>query len=69
MTQDIRITVDEVRKRMQAGEQLMFLDTRNPHAWAQSDVTLPGALSVPLDEFEKHLSEIPTDKPLVAYCT
>lgn len=69
MTQDIRITVDEVCKRMQAGENFVFLDTRNPHAWAQSDVQIAGAIRVPVDEVDKHLSEIPTDKPLVAYCT
>ena len=64
-----KITVDEARQRIQAGERFVFLDTRNPHAWAQSDLTLPGALRVPVDEFDKHLSEIPKDKPLVTYCT
>lgn len=69
MPADIRITVDEIRKRMQAGEDFVFLDTRNPHAWAQSDVMISGALRVPVDEVDKHLTEIPKDKPLVAYCT
>jgi rhodanese-related sulfurtransferase len=69
MPDDSKITVDEARKQMQAGKQLVFLDTRNPHAWAQSDVILPGAIRVPVDEFEKHLPEIPKDKPLVTYCT
>ena len=69
MADDLRITVDEAHKRMQAGEPLVFLDARNPHAWAQSDAKLPGAIRVPVDEFERHLAEIPKDKPLVAYCT
>ena len=69
MPDDLRISVDEVRKRMQAGEDLVFLDTRNPHAWAQSEVTLPDAIRVPADEVDKHLAEIPKGKPLVAYCT
>ncbi len=69
MPDDLRISVDGVRKRMQAGEDLVFLDTRNPHAWAQSDVTLPDAIRVPADEVDKHLAEIPKGKPLVAYCT
>ncbi len=29
---------------------------------------LEGAISVPLEELEDHLDEIPTDKPVVAYC-
>jgi rhodanese-related sulfurtransferase len=69
MADDLRITVDEVRQRMQNGEQFVFVDTRNPHAWAQSDVMLPGAVRVPADELAKHLSELPKDKPIVTYCT
>ncbi|HZQ68560.1 MAG TPA: rhodanese-like domain-containing protein [Terriglobales bacterium] len=69
MADEIRITPDEVRRRMQSGEQFTFLDSRNPHAWAQSDVTLPGAIRVPADQVDKHLSEIPKNQPVVAYCT
>ena len=69
MSDDVRITVEELRKRMQAGEEFRFIDTRNPRAWAQSDVMLPQALRVPLDSFEEYLQEIPKNKPLVTYCT
>ena len=65
----LRITVDEVRKRMGAGEQFAFIDTRNPQAWAESDVKLPGAIRLPVDKLEEHISEIPKDRPMVAYCT
>ena len=30
-----RVTVDEVRERMDRGEQFTFVDTRNPQAWAE----------------------------------
>jgi rhodanese-related sulfurtransferase len=69
MSDDVRITIEELRKRMQAGEEFRFIDTRNPQAWAQSDVMLPQALRVPLESFEKYLQEIPKNKPLVTYCT
>ena len=69
MPDDLRITVDELRKRMEAGEDFTVIDTRNPEAWAQSDVMLPEAVRVPVDNFEKHLYEIPKDKPVVTYCT
>jgi hypothetical protein len=36
MPDDLRITVNELRKRMAAGEDFTFIDTRNPQAWAQS---------------------------------
>jgi rhodanese-related sulfurtransferase len=69
MSDDLRISVDELRRRMNAGEQFVFIDTRNPQAWAESDVKLPGALRIPLADAQEHLAEIPRDKPIVTYCT
>ena len=64
-----RVTVDEVKERMNRGEQFAFLDTRNPKAWGESDVKLPGAIRVPADEVEEHLDEIPRDHAVITYCT
>ena len=69
MPDNLRISVAEVRKRMNAGEQFTFIDTRNPQASGGSDVRLPGALHIPVVEVEQHIAEIPLDKPIVAYCT
>jgi rhodanese-related sulfurtransferase len=69
MSGDLRITVDELRKRMEAGEDFTVIDTRNPQAWAQSNEKLPEAIRVPVDALDKSLSEIPKGKPIVAYCT
>ena len=64
-----RVTVDEVKERMDRGEPLFFVDTRNPVAWGESDSKLPGALRVPADKLEEHLDEIPTDRTVITYCT
>jgi rhodanese-related sulfurtransferase len=64
-----RITADEVRERMERGEPFTFVDTRNPQAWEESDAKLPGAVRVPADEVEQHLSSIPRDRVVVTYCT
>ena len=64
-----RVTVDEVRERMDRGEPFAFVDTRNPNAWGESDVKLPGAIRVPAGEVEQHLSEIPNDRVVITYCT
>ena len=69
MADDLRISIDELRARMEAGEDFVFIDTRNPQAWAESDAKLPGALRIPGSEVEQHLSELPKDKPIVTYCT
>lgn len=64
-----RITVDEVRERMDRGEPFTFIDTRNPQAWAEADTKIPEAIRVPADEVEQHLSAIPHDRVVVTYCT
>ena len=64
-----RVTVDELKERMDRGEQFAFVDTRNPIAWGEADKKLPAAIRVPADEVEKHLDEIPRDRTVITYCT
>ena len=64
-----RITVEELKRRMDAGEDFTVIDTRNPTAWAESDTILPEAIRLPLDKLEDILPRIPKNKPVVAYCT
>jgi rhodanese-related sulfurtransferase len=64
-----RITIDEAKERIDRGEPLAFIDSRNSEAWAKASVRLPGAVRVPADEIEKHLKEIPRDRAIVTYCT
>ena len=64
-----RITVDEVRERMERGEEFAFVDTRNPKAWAEADQKLPHAIRVPAEELAAHVNEIPRDRAFITYCT
>ena len=64
-----RITVEEAKIRMDRGEPLTFIDARNADAWAKTAVKLPGAIRIPADEADKHLSEIPKDRAILTYCT
>jgi len=64
-----RITVDDLRERMERGENLFFVDTRNPRAWAEADTKLPQAIRVPADAVEEHFADIPRDRLVVTYCT
>ena len=64
-----RITVEEAKSRMDRGEPLTFIDTRNPEAWEKTSVKLPGATRIPADETEKHLNQIPWDRAILTYCT
>jgi len=64
-----RITVNEMKRRLEAGEEFTILDTRNPFAWAQSEVRIPGAIRVPHEQWADALPRIPKDRPIVTYCT
>jgi len=69
MAEAPRITVQELKRRKDAGENFTVIDVRNPHAWAEAQTVIPGAIRVPLDELDKDLPRIPKNKPVVAYCT
>jgi rhodanese-related sulfurtransferase len=64
-----RITVDELKRRLGAGEDFTLIDVRNPRAWAESDTQIPEAIRVSLDDLDVSLPRIPKDRPVVAYCT
>lgn len=69
MAEAPRITVDELRRRMQRGEEITFLDVRNPQAWAESAVKIPQAVRAPLEHFDRHLPDISKERNIVTYCT
>jgi rhodanese-related sulfurtransferase len=64
-----RISPEEVNARVLAGEPIVFVDTRNPKAWEESDRKIPGAIRVPTDDVESHLNEIDRKATVVTYCT
>jgi rhodanese-related sulfurtransferase len=64
-----RVTIDEIKARMDRGEEFTFVDARNAQAWAEAETKLPGALRVPADELEQHLSEISHERTVITYCT
>jgi rhodanese-related sulfurtransferase len=69
MADALRITADELKRRMEAGEDFTLIDVRNPQTWAESDTMLPEAIRVPPDKLEENLPRIPRNRPVVAYCT
>lgn len=54
-----------LRARLEAGD-VVLLDVRPPDEYASAHVA--GAVSIPIDELERRLSEIPRDRQVVAYC-
>ncbi len=64
-----RVTVDEIKERLDRGEAFTFVDTRNPQAWGEADTKLPGAIRVAADDVENSLDQIPRDRTVITYCT
>jgi rhodanese-related sulfurtransferase len=64
-----RVSTEDVKRRLDAGEHVVFLDTRSDEAWRKADTQIPGSIRVPPDAVELRLNEIPQDGLLVTYCT
>ncbi len=64
-----RITIEDLKRRMDAHEAVTVVDSRALDAWKSSESQIPGSIRLPPDEVDKHLSEIPRDRLVVPYCT
>ena len=61
-----RITVQELKAKLDADQAVVF-DARVQPAYAQKHIA--GAISMPQAEVAARLTELPTDKLAVFYCT
>lgn len=60
------ISREELLARLEAGEALVVVDVRPVEEYRAAH--LPGAVSIPLDELEQRLRELPQERQIVAYC-
>ena len=56
---------DQLRRRLAQGE-IVLIDVRPQHEYAVGHIE--GARSIPLDELERRLAELPADREIIAYC-
>jgi adenylyltransferase/sulfurtransferase len=59
------ITVQELKKRLDNGENLSVLDVREPHEYEVANI---GARLIPLNELPERLAELDRDVPLAVHC-
>jgi hypothetical protein len=64
-----KLSVDEVKTRLDAGDPLIFIDARSETAWTSSDVQIPNSLRVPPDRAEAFEGAVSEDATIVTYCT
>ncbi len=60
------LTVDEVKARLEAGDDLLILDVREPPEWQIS--AIEGTRRIPKDQVLHHLDELPRDRDIVVHC-
>ena len=62
-----RITAEELREMLDAGEDVLIVDVRGPLADAPD--TIPGALLIATEDLATRHMEIPRDRDLILVCT
>lgn len=65
-----RIEMEEVKARMESGQEIVFIDTRNGSAWSNSNKIIPGAIRVRGgQELTDVMKTLPKETFIVIYCT
>lgn len=64
-----KITVDELRKKQEAGDNPVILDLRSRLELAQSPMLIVGAIQMHMDQVSDRHEEIPRDRDIVLYCS
>ena len=64
-----RITPEELKQRLDAGEDVVILDLRATLDVEAMPYTIPGAYRVAAEDVEQRHREIPRDREVVLYCT
>jgi adenylyltransferase/sulfurtransferase len=63
---DRDITATELKRRLDAGDDLFILDVREPNEYQINRI--PGATLIPLGELPRRYQELPKDREIVAHC-
>ncbi len=60
-----RITVEEVKRKLDHGDAILVVDVRSREAYDQSHIK--GALSLPGKETEARFRELPSGQTIISY--
>jgi membrane protein DedA with SNARE-associated domain/rhodanese-related sulfurtransferase len=64
-----RITVEELKRKLDTHEDVAIIDLRHPLDFLPQPYTLPGAIRIPAEELDRRQNEIPRDRDVALYCT
>jgi hypothetical protein len=64
-----RITVDELKKKIDSGEELVIVDLRHSVDFEADPETIPGAFRMDANELQERNDRLPRDREVILYCT
>jgi rhodanese-related sulfurtransferase len=64
-----RITVDELRGMLDAGQNPLIFDLRSSAALEEDPVLIRGAIHLRIEDIEKTVNAMPRDRDIVVYCS
>lgn len=64
-----RITPDELKAKLDAGEPIEIVDLRHALDFEARPYMIPGATHIAVEDFEERHAEIAKDREIVLYCT
>ena len=64
-----RITVDELKEKIDGGEQIVIVDLRHSMDFEADPQTIPGAFRMDAGELQEKNDRLPRDRDVVLYCT
>ena len=63
------VTIAEVERRLNSGEEVTLVDARAPQVWDEAKKKAGGAIRIPPDAAEQYLNRVSRDDYIVIYCT
>lgn len=64
-----RITVDELKEKIDSGEELTIVDLRHSLDFEAEPETIPGAFRMDAKELQEKNDRLPRDREVILYCT
>jgi len=64
-----RISPEEVKHRLDTGEDLLILDLRSALEFDIEPHTIPGSFHLPIEQLEENHHKIPRDRDIILFCT
>ncbi len=66
---DDRITIDQLKAKLDAGSQILILDVRALDGWTNSANKIKGAVRVPMEDVDKKKGEWNKATEIITYCS